>query len=189
MRKIVWSMSVSLDGFMEAPGHDISWHRISPELHQYFNHWLRPMSAFIDGRRTWELMADYWPTADEDPLAPEQIKDFAAIWRDKQKFVYSRTLDEAKLGWGTTLMREVVPDEVRALKDQPGGDMAVGGSILGTEFMRHDLIDEYGIAIHPVVIGDGTRMFPPAEVHRDLEHVETRTFDNGVVVLRYNRAL
>jgi len=188
MRKIVWSMTVSLDGFMEAPGHDLSWHAISASVHQYFNDTLRPMSAFLDGRRTWELMAEYWPTADDDPTEPDQIKEFAGIWREKQKFVYSRTLDESAVGWNTTLVRDVVPDDVRALKEQSGGDMALGGAELASTFMRLDLIDEYGVLVVPVVLGQGTPMFKPADHRIELQHVETRTFDNGAVLLRYNRA-
>lgn len=185
MRKIVWGMSVSLDGFMEAPGHDLGWHLISEELHTHFNDTLRPMSAFLDGRRTWELMADYWPTADEDESEPEPIKDFARIWRDMPKVVYSRTLQEA--AWNTTIVRDVVPSEVEALKAQPGGDMALGGAELGAEFMRLGLIDEYTFYVHPIVLGEGTRMLPEVPHRVDLELVETRTFDKGVVLLRYER--
>ncbi|MBV9666236.1 MAG: dihydrofolate reductase family protein [Actinobacteria bacterium] len=187
MRKIVFGMTVSLDGFMEGPGHDLGWHAISHDVHQYFNDLLRPMSAFVDGRRTWQLMADYWPTADDDPSEPEVVKEFAGIWRDKQKFVYSRTLDESALAWNTTLVREVDPNQVRELKEQPGGDIALGGAELGAAFMAHDLIDEYSVNVVPIVLGAGTPMFKPLDHRIELEHVETRTFDNGLVVLRYER--
>lgn len=81
-------------------------------------------------------------------------------------------------------MRDVVPEEVRALQAQPGGDMVVGGPVLTESFRRHDLIDEYRIFVNPVLVGHGRRLFeegPPA----DLRLVETRPFGNGVVMLRY----
>ena len=185
MRKIVWFMSVTLDGYMEGPDHDISWHLISPELHQYMNDTLRHFGVFADGRRTWELMADFWPTADEDPDNPPEIREFAGIWKEKQKIVYSRTLQQA--GWNTTIVRDVVPAEVEALKAQPGGDIGLGGAELGAAFMRLDLIDEYGFFVNPIVLGAGTRMLPEITDRVDLEFVEARPFDNGVVYLRYAR--
>jgi dihydrofolate reductase len=188
MRKVIWDMSVSLDGFMEGPDHDLSWHLITEEWHTYVNGTLRPLSAFLHGRVVWDLMVDYWPTADQDPDSPEPIKEFAAIWRDKQKIVYSRTLPQTELPWNTTVVRDVVPAEVNALKEQPGGDMAVGGTQLASEFLRHDLIDEFWIYVHPVIVGNGTRMFEPTGSQLALELLETRTFGNGVVLLRHARA-
>lgn len=82
MRKIVLMMSVSLDGYIEGPDHDISWHRVDDELHQHFNDIAREMGAFLDGRVTHELMADFWPTADQDPEASAPVAEFAAIWRE-----------------------------------------------------------------------------------------------------------
>ncbi len=117
MRKIVLMMSVSLDGYIEGPDRDISWHVVDEELHQYFNDTIRQMGALLGGRVTHELMAAYWPTADADPDASAIEADFAAIWRDMPKYVYSRTLQSAD--WNTTIVREVVPEEVEALKNRP----------------------------------------------------------------------
>ncbi|WP_327289344.1 dihydrofolate reductase family protein [Streptomyces sp. NBC_01198] len=186
MRKIVLMMSVSLDGFMEGPNRDIDWHQVSEELHNYFNAHLGTMGAFLDGRVTYELMADYWPTADEDPSSPEPIKEFARIWREMPKIVYSRTLERAD--WNSTIVREVVPAEVEALKAGSGGDLALGGADLAAVFAEHDLIDEYLIYVHPVLLGAGKRLFPGAADRAKLRLIETRPFGNGVVLLRYARA-
>src|SRR5215813_8610332 len=86
---------MSLDGYFEGPGRELDWHRVDEELHQHFNDVLAPMSVFIDGRVNYELMASYWPHADEDPSATAQERDFARIWRDMPKLVYSRTLQHA----------------------------------------------------------------------------------------------
>ncbi len=185
MRRIIFMMSVSLDGFMEGPDREIDWHRVDDELHRHFNEELRSMGAFLHGRVTYELMAAFWPTADSDPASTGPMVEFAGIWRDMPKIVYSRTLEQA--GWNTTVVRDVVPDEVLALKAEPGGDLVVGGADLGAAFMEHDLIDEYRVYVHPVVIGGGKPMFRPSGTKVDLRLAEARTFGNGVVLLRYER--
>ena len=187
MRKIVLMMSVSLDGFMEGPNREIDWHRVDDELHTHFNQVLAGMGTFLDGRVTYELMADFWPTADNDPASTPPMVEFARIWRDKPKIVFSRTLERA--GWNTTVVREVIPEEITKLKEQPGGDLALGGADLAASFMRYDLIDEYRLYVHPVAIGQGKRLFRPDSVSTiDLRLLETRAFANGVVLLHYERA-
>ncbi|WNI21621.1 dihydrofolate reductase family protein [Streptomyces sp. ITFR-16] len=186
MRKVVYWMSMSLDGYIEGPLRELDWHRVDDELHRYFNEELARMGAFLDGRVTHELMAEFWPTADRDPAADGTMAEFAAIWRNMPKYVYSRTLDGAD--WNTTIVHDVVPDEVRALKEQPGGDLALGGADLAASFAELGLIDEYRVYVHPVLIGRGKPMFPLRDALTPLELLGTRTFGNGVVELRYARA-
>jgi dihydrofolate reductase len=97
--------------------------------------------------------------------------------------VFSRTLQE--VGPNASLRGEVDPDEIRALKQQPGGDMTLGGVDLVETFRRLDLVDEYRLYVNPVVIGRGRRLFETADNPTDLELVENRRFGNGVVLLRY----
>jgi dihydrofolate reductase len=183
MRKIILMMSVSLDGFFEGLDRDISWHLVDEELHQHFNDECRAMGGFMDGRITYELMADFWPTADQDPDSPAAMAEFAGIWRDMPKFVFSRTLTAAE--WNTKVMRDVVPEEIMELKAQPGGDLAVGGANLAATFMRHGLIDEYRLYVHPVVLGQGRPLFESPDIRMNLKLAGTRTFGNGVVLLHY----
>ena len=192
MRKIVFMMSVSLDGFFEGPDRELDWQLVDVELHQHFNEWLATAGAFLDGRVTYELMAGYWPTADQDPGASAPVIEFARIWRDMPKIVFSRTLEQA--GWNTTIVREVDPEEIQRLKAQPGGDpvvgggdLVVGGADLATAFRAHDLIDEYRIYVQPVLLGRGRPLFQPSDVTAHLRLAETRAFGNGVVLLRYER--
>ncbi|MEV8094734.1 dihydrofolate reductase family protein [Kitasatospora sp. NPDC085879] len=185
MRKIVLMMSVSLDGYFERPDRRIDWHLVDEELHQYMNDVLRRMSGFLGGRVTHELMAAYWPTADADPANAGPVAEFAGIWRSMPKIVFSRTLEHAD--WNTEIRREVVPAEIEQLKAQPGGDLALGGADLAATFLEHDLVDEYHILVHPVLIGRGKPLFPAAEADRPLRLMETRTFGNGVVLLHYGR--
>jgi dihydrofolate reductase len=185
MRKIILWMQVSLDGFMEGLNREIDWHRVDTELHQHMNDELRTMGGFLSGRVTHDLMSAFWPTADADPANAGPMAEFAGIWRNMPKFVFSRTLERAD--WNTTILRDVVPEEIRALKAQPGGDMTVGGAVLAETFRQHDLVDEYRIYVHPVILGRGRPLFQPSDKREGLRLVETRRFGNGVVMLRYER--
>jgi len=185
MRKIILTMSVSLDGFIEGPDRQIDWHMVDDELHSHFNEQLRAMGAFLSGRVTYELMAGFWPTADSDPSSTGPMVEFAGIWRDMPKIVFSRTLERAD--WNTTVVRDVVVEEVLELKAQPGGDLALSGADLAAAFMQHDLIDEYRLYIHPILIGRGKPLFRASDAKISLRLAETRTFGNGVVLLRYQR--
>lgn len=184
MSNVVLMMSLSLDGYVEGPNRELDWHLVDEELHQHFNDYLRTNRAFLEGRFMHELMAGYWPTADRDPAATPPEVEFAGIWREMPKYVYSRTLDDAD--WNSTIVREVVPEEVMRLKREPGGDLSVGGADLAASFMRLGLIDEFRIYVHPVVIGRGRPLFP-VDQRIDLDLIETHRFGNGVVLLRYER--
>ena len=122
MRKIIRILGESLDGFIEGPNREIDWHLVDDEVHTHFNDLLRGMGGFLMGRVTYELMAGFWPTADTDPESTQPMLEFARIWRDMPRIVYSRTLEQADRN--TTIVREVVPEEVMELKRQPGGDTA-----------------------------------------------------------------
>ena len=140
-------MSVSLDGFFEGPEGELDWHLVDDELHRHFNEQLGAMGAFLDGRVTYELMADFWPTVDSDPSSSGPMAEFAAIWREMPKIVFSRTLGRAD--WNTTVVRDVVVEDIMQLKAQPGGDLVLGGANLAEAFRRLDLIDEYRLYVHP----------------------------------------
>ncbi len=185
MRKIVFMMSVSLDGYFCGPDGELDWQLVDEELHGHFNDWLRSAGAFLEGRVSHELMAGYWPTADEDPDASPRVAEYAGIYRRMPKIVFSRTLD--RVGPNATVMRDVVPEEIAALKAEPGGDLVVGGADLAATFMRHDLIDEYRIYVHPVLIGRGRPLFRPSAVMLPLRLAEAKAFSSGVVLLRHER--
>ena len=181
-RRIVMPISVSADGFFETPDGDIGWGRVDDEVHEHFNEVLRPMATFLQGRVTYEQMDGFWSSDDDELRRPGPVRDFAQVWRDVPKVVYSRTL--TGVGEGATLEREVDPAAVRALKAQPGGDMTVGGPDLAATLLRHGLVDEVRLYVHPVVIGRGRRPFAE-DADLDLSLLESRAFGNGVVLLRY----
>ncbi|MEW1629010.1 dihydrofolate reductase family protein [Streptomyces sp. NPDC089173] len=186
MNKIVSSISVSLDGFFEGTDGDIDWHFVDEELHQHFNDSLRTAGAFVEGRVTYQLMEEFWPTADQDPANAGPMAEFAGIWRDMPKYVCSRTLES--VGPGATLLREVERDEMCAVRDAAAGDLIVGGADLVETFRRLDLVDEYRLYVHPVLLGRGRPFFGEAADRQGLRLLETRTFGTGVVLLRYETA-
>jgi dihydrofolate reductase len=183
MGRLIYSMSVSLDGFVETPSRSLDWVLIDEELHSFFNAEAREMSAFLYGRRLYELMVDYWPTAGADPAATPAMLEFAQIWLDKPKIVFTRTLDRVE--WTSRLVRDDAAEEVARLKAQPGFEMSVGGPTLASSVMRAGLVDEVRLFVHPVILGAGTRFFPALPDRIGLTLLETRTFGSGVVYLRY----
>ena len=183
MGRLVYSMSVSLDGFVETPSRSLDWVLIDEELHAFFNAEAREMSAFLYGRRMYELMVDSWPTAEADPAAPPVVLEFARIWKDKPKIVFSRTLEHVE--WNSRLVRDDAVGEVARLRAQPEYDMDVGGPTLAASLMQAGLIDEYRLFVHPVILGAGTPFFPALEDRIGLRMLETRTFGSGVIYLRY----
>jgi dihydrofolate reductase len=182
LRKLIFSMGVSLDGFIAGPGDEIDWSAPDEELHRFHNQQTRELGVHFCGRRLYEEMT-YWETADENPSASEIEVEFARIWQSLPKIVFSNTLE--KVEGNARLARDGIAEEVAELKEQPGKDLAVGGAGLASTFTKLGLIDEYRLFISPVVLGGGTPFFPALEERIDLELVETRTFGSRVVYVRY----
>src|SRR4051794_16832780 len=157
MRKLIYSMGVSLDGFIAGPGGEIDWSGPDEELHRFHNQQTRELGAHLCGRRLYEVMT-YWETADANPSAPEHELEFARIWKALPKIVFSSTLDAVE--GNARLATDGVAEEVAKLKEQPGKDLAVGGAGLATTLIERDLVDEYRLFISPVVLGAGTPFFP-----------------------------
>lgn len=180
MRKLFWSMMVSLDGFMEGPNHELDWHVTDDDdFARYVAQMEKSIDAIVFGRVTYEGMADYWPTSTE----PE-----AHMMNELPKYVFSRTLD--KVEWqNSTLVKGDIAEEIAKLKRQPGKDIAVfGSSDLASTLMQQGLIDEYRIMVNPIVLGSGGPMFKDIKARIALKLIKTETFDSGVVVLYYQAA-
>jgi dihydrofolate reductase len=184
MRKLIYSMSVSLDGFIAGPGGDFDWSVPDDELFRFHTERVRGLGGHLLGRRLYETMV-YWETAEEQPSLSEDEREFARIWKELPKVAFSRTL-ETVVG-NTRLVRDGTAEEVARLKEEPGKDLAVGGAGLAAGLMELGLIDEFQPFVYPVVLGGGTPFFPALDEKADLELVETRTFGERVVYLRYRR--
>jgi dihydrofolate reductase len=186
MGKLIYGMSVSLDGFADSSDHSLDWGLVDEELHTFFNDQSREISASLYGRRMYELMFGYWPTVEADPAATPAEVDFAGIWKRIPRIVFSTTLDEVDPG--SRLVRGDPAAEVARLKAQPGYDMDVAGPTLASALMRAGLIDEYRLFVHPIILGAGTPFFTALDARVTLKLLETRTFSSGVVYLRYETA-
>jgi dihydrofolate reductase len=194
---LVYSMGVSLDGFVAGPDREIDWAAPDEELHRFHNEQMRAVDAHLCGRRLYEEML-YWETAGDDvaetagddaaadaPERGEPEREFAAIWQRLPKLVFSSTLERVE--GNATLASEDLAAEIAKLEQQPGaGELAIGGAGLAAKAIELDLIDEYRPFVSPVVLGGGTP-FLPRGVRLDLELLETRTFASRVVYLRYRR--
>jgi dihydrofolate reductase len=183
--RLIYSMSTSADGFIEGPDGDFSWSRPSDELFRFHTDRVRELGGIMCGRRLYETML-YWETADEDPAWGPDEREFAEIWRELPKVVFSTTLESVE---GTArLARDSVSEEVRRLKEQVDGDLEVGGAALAADCIELDLVDEYHLFVYPVIVGGGKPFFPPTQTSLELELVETRSFASRVVSLRYQRS-
>jgi dihydrofolate reductase len=183
MGRLIYSMSVSLDGFIAGPDGDFGWSAPDAELHRFHNERVREQSAQICGRRLYETML-YWETVDRTTLADYAL-EFARIWQPLPKLVVSRTLDAVE--GNARLIRDGVVDEVARLKRESDGDIGVGGAGVAATLIEHGLVDEFRPFVCPVVVGGGTPFFPATSARIDLELLETRTFGSRVVYLRYRR--
>jgi dihydrofolate reductase len=185
MRKVIYSMGVSLDGFIAGPNGEIDWGAPDEERHRFHNEQTREIGAHFCGRRLYEEMR-YWDTAEENPSASEYELEFARVWKEIPKIVFSTTLE--KVDGNARLATDGVAKEVARLKAEPGKDLAVGGAGLASSFIEQGLVDEFRLFVSPVVLGGGTPYFPALQERIDLELVETKTFGSPVVYLRYQRA-
>lgn len=184
MRKLIYAMTVSLDGYIAAPDGAIDWSPPDEELFRFHTRRVENTDVQLCGRRLYEAML-YWETVDEGSLNADQIK-FARIWNALPKVVFSTTLETVVSN--SRLVRSGLAEEVSRLKEQPGKDIAVGGAQLAHACMKLNLIDEWHLFVSPIVLGGGTPYFPTLDERINLELVETKTFDARIVYLRYRRA-
>jgi len=183
MGQVVFSIGVSLDGFIAGPDGEIDWTAPDEELFQFHIDQTRELSAHLCGRRLYETML-VWETADDSRWDPREL-EFARIWRALPKVVLSSTLERVE--GNARLATDDVATEVAKLKEQSAKDVAVGGAGLAATLVELDLIDDYRLFVYPVVLGGGTPYFPARAERLDLELLETRTFGARVVYLRYRR--
>ncbi len=181
MRKVFMFNLVSLDGYFEGPNRDISWHNVDAEFNEYAVDMLNSVDTLLFGRVTYELMANYWPTADamkNDPIVAEKMNSLP-------KIVFSRTLD--KVEWqNTRLVKDNIAEEIQKLKKQSGKDMVILGSgSIVSALAPLGVIDEYRIMVNPVVLGSGKSLFKGIKDRLNLELLKTRTFKSGNVLLFY----
>ncbi|WP_285621110.1 dihydrofolate reductase family protein [Actinoallomurus iriomotensis] len=187
MRKIIYWVHASIDGFIAGPNGEFDWPAVGPELFAYSNGINEHVDTLMYGRVVWDFMAAYWPTADADPeTTDEHARSFAPYWRRTPKVVVSRTLEKA--AWDARVIGANLAEEVAELKRGPGKDILLtGGAEVAASLTDLGLLDDYRIVIHPVVLGGGRRLFLEPKDRVGMTLVESRTFDSQTVMLRYER--
>ena len=183
MRMVTYSMGVSLDGYIAGPDGQFAWTAPDAEVFGFWIEEIRGVGVHLLGRRLYETML-FWETADQDPSLDDADREWAALWNPLPKVVFSRTLTEVQ--GSARLASDGLAQEIERLRSGPGeGEIAIGGATLAAQAAALDLIDEYRAMVHPVLVGGGIPFLPRDERRVDLSLVETRTFDAGVVYLRY----
>ena len=182
MRKLIVLNSVTLDGYFSDGGGDMSWaHKNDAEWNSFIKGNASGDGTLLFGRKTYELMASYWPT----PMAMKNDPVVAEGMNKLPKVVFSRTLDKAT--WSNTkLVKDDLAAAVREMKGEPGNVMVILGSgSIVSQLAQEGLIDEFQIALNPVVLGKGKTLFEGVKSKLNLQLTNSRTFQNGNVFLCY----
>jgi dihydrofolate reductase len=186
MRKIIYWVHTSVDGFIDGPNGEFDWPVMGPELSAYSEGLDERVDTLLFGRPVWEMMVGFWPNAESISDDPHTAA-FAPFWRATPKIVFSRSYagDE----WTERVIGADLAAEVTALKAQPGRDLLLtGGAGLAAALTEAGLIDEYHIAVHPVVLGGGRRLFAGPDKRLHLRAAASRLLDGQVVVTEYRPA-
>lgn len=185
MRKLIVTMWVSLDGFVCGPEDEMDWVQVDEEMGNYENDIVSSSSTLVLGRKTYESFAGSWPHVPDNPSVGEEEKAYARKVNAMEKLVFSKTLD--KVEWNNSrLSREINPEEISRLKQEPGKDMLIYGSASVVQALTNlGLIDEYHIMVHPVVLGGGKPLFKGITRPVNLKLDHSKTFKTGVVGMYY----
>jgi len=182
MRKLIAAMNMTLDGFC-----DHTAGIADDEIHEHYNQLLSNADDLLYGRITYQLMESYWPTVVKNPTGNKATDEFGILIDNIPKIVFSRTLK--KVDWkNTTLKGEIIKDEIVELKQSQNGgskNIIVGSPGLIVALMQLDLIDEYQLCVHPIILGRGLRLFNNINDRINLKLLKTKTFACGAVILYY----
>ncbi len=188
MRRIVMFNLVTADGRFAGTDGNLDWFVPDTEFDRTAAEMIQVFDTVVLGRITYQLFERFWPGAATDPATSPDDRVIAHKLNDMTKLVFSRTLETVT--WkNSRLLRDLVPGEIEARKQQLGGDMVVYGSgSIVQQLTEHDLIDEYQFVVNPVLLGKGRSLLDNARKTVKLELIDTRTFASGNVLLRYARS-
>jgi len=186
MRKLIYAINTTLDGCCDHT-------KFYPEedTMAYFMQLTRDADTFVYGRKTYQLMVPYWPDVAKDSSGDrasdiEFARAFDAV---KKIVVFSQSLDSAKEEKRTIIVRTGLQEEILQLKKEQGKHILAGGVSIPSQLAALGLIDEYHVVVHPIIVGEGTRLFDGISLHEklSLKLVESTLFDSGAVALRYQK--
>ncbi len=185
MRKLVAFLHVSLDGFAAGPNGELDWISYDEELANYAEKIVHTVGSPVYGRVTYQMMESYWPTVLDNPTSSKQQMEHATWVDNVNKIVISNSLETVE--WkNTTVIKENMAEEIAKLKQQPGKDLVIFGSIRLTHtLMQLGLIDEYQLTVSPVVLGSGIRLFQDNMDKIKFKLLSSKTLSSGVLGLHY----
>jgi len=182
MGKLIYAANTSLDGYLEDATGSFDWSVPDEDVHAFWNEHERHVGTSLYGRRMYETMR-VWERDDWLTTEPAVVREYAGIWRDADKVVYSSTLEEVSTA-RTRIERQFDPEAVRQLKETSSSDLSIGGAVIGAEAFRHGLVDECVLLLCPVTVGGGKAALPRG-LRLDLELLDHRRFRNGVIYVRH----
>lgn len=182
MGKLIYAANTSLDGYLEDETGSFDWSVPDAEVHAFWNEHERHIGTSLYGRRMYETMS-VWESDDWLVGEPDVAREYAGIWRDADKIVYSSTLEAVSTA-RTRIERRFEPDVIRRLKEASRLNLSIGGATIAAEAFRHGLVDECVLLLCPVLVGGGKPALPLG-VRLDLELLDHRRFANGVVYVRH----
>ena len=185
MGKLNLSVSTTLDGFITDNDGGMDWIVMGRERETYFVEAFRNADTLMLGRETYQEFAAFWPDAPNNPNASEAEKTLGELSNAMKKVVFSKSLEKAD--WqGTTILRDIVPEEIQKLKEKSKSSIRLDGSAsIAQQLTKLGLIDEYQLFVHPVVLGSGKPLF---KERVDLELIRSEQLQNGVMLLTYRLA-
>jgi len=179
MSKVIAVMNMTFDGYC-----DHTAGIADEETHQHYTDVINSADAILYGRTTYQLMEDYWPALVKNPSGKKELDDFAVALDKIRKIIFSRTLKSVE--WKTAkLATEGIEEEISKLKQELDGDILLGSPSMIVSGLKHNLIDEYQICVHPVILGKGLTLFKDIEESVNLKLLKTKTFTCGAVVFYY----
>lgn len=187
MRKLIFFMHTSLDGFVAGPRGEMNWIKVDEEMFDFVKTMTDQADTALYGRVTYEMMQSYWPEAGNQPGASKHDKEHSAWYNSVSKVVLSKTLKEAGLQ-NTKVVSDHLSDNINKIKQQEGGNILIFGSPGASQsLLNQGLIDEFWLFVNPFILGKGMPLFKDITGTTTLKLVESRTFASGVIALHYEK--
>lgn len=185
MRKLIFFMHTSLDGFVAGPKGEMNWIKVDEEMFDFVETMTRNADTALYGRVTYEMMQSYWPTAGDSPTASRHDKEHSAWYNRVSKVVLSTTLTGKGLT-NTQVIGDRLADNINAIKNQAGKNILIFGSPSASHsLLGEGLIDEFWLFVNPIIVGHGIPLFKGVTPMTKLRLVESKTFSCGVIALHY----
>lgn len=185
MRKLIFFMHTSLDGFVAGPNGEMDWIKVDEEIFDFVATMTDKADTALYGRVTYEMMQSYWPTAGEQPDASKHDKEHSKWYNKVSKVVLSKTMQKTGLK-NTRVISNQLHESINELKQQDGKNILIFGSPGASQSLLNEgLIDEFWLFVNPIILGQGMPLFKDISAATKLKLVESKTFECGVIALHY----